>query len=341
MESPCGRRVTEGFDVLTNPIDSGLILNFSPQDADFIRHQTLRAISSNRAPGMHFAGYFFDFTAQRFEADGVEFTIAPGPHCVNAAGAVSRPALLYGADMTLAAANRVHLNPHVRTATLMLRVEFTGEPARGRLDISGRGMGFSPRTALPESTCSGRVLCAGREVLRMSGTWVSPPAPPGAIMRGLPWEGGENGALRPLLKQSELEAAERDCLRRVEKALREARNGDLLATLCDPIVKRTANGASGRLPVGLHIGNRVGHVQGGFLINAALATAEAAVPQHLLLTGASAWYISPGQGRAIRLRSTILQSGRNVAVVRTALFNAGRKRVLEVVSNHSAAPAAT
>jgi acyl-coenzyme A thioesterase PaaI-like protein len=228
----------------------------------------------------------------------------------------------------------------VRTATLMLRVEFTGEPARGRLDISGCGMGFLPRTALPESTCSGRVLCEGRVVLRMSGTWVSPPAPPGAIMRGLPWEGGENGELRPLLRKSELEANEKDCLRRVEKALRTTTDGDLLATLCNPVVKRTPTGASGRLPVGLHIGNRVGHVQGGFLINAALATAEAAVPQHPLLTGASAWYISPGQGKAISLRSTILQSGRNIAVVRTELFNAGRKRVLEVVSNHSVAPGA-
>jgi acyl-coenzyme A thioesterase PaaI-like protein len=315
-------------------------LSFNDEQKQFIRQQVLRAISSNRAPGMHFAGYFFNFTAQRFERDGVAFTIAPGPHCANADGVVNRAALLYGADMTLAAANRVHLNPNVRTATLMLRVEFTGEPARGRLDISGCGMGFSPRTALPESTCSGRVLCEGREVLRMSGTWVSPPAPPGAIMRGLPWEGGENGELRPLLKKSELEATEKDCLRRVEKALRTTDGTDLLAILCNPAVKRTPTGASGRLPIGLHIGNRVGHVQGGFLINAALATAEAAVPQHPLLTGASAWYISPGQGKAISLRSTLLQSGRNVAVVRTELFNAGRKRVLEVVSNHSTAPGA-
>lgn len=316
-------------------------MSFNDQDKQFIRQQVLRAISSNRAPGMHFAGYFFNFTAQRFARDGVEFTIAPGPHCTNADGVVNRAALLYGADMTLAAANRVHLDPNVRTATLMLRVEFTGEPARGRLDISGRGMGFAPRTALPESTCSGRVVCAGREVLRMSGTWVSPPAPPGVTMRGLPWEGGENGELRPLLKTSELEATEKDCLRRVEKALRsEHPANDLLALLCDPVVKRTPTGATGRLPIGLHIGNRVGHVQGGFLINAALANAEAAVPQHPLLTGASAWYISPGQGKAISLRSTILQSGRNIAVVRTELFNAGRKRVLEVVSNHSAAPAA-
>ena len=67
----------------------------------------------------------------------------------------------------------------------------------------------------------------------------------------------------------------------------------------------------------------------------ALATAVAAVPQHPLLTGASAWYISPGQGKTLTTRSTILQTGRNVAVVRTEVFAAGRKLVLEVISNHA------
>jgi acyl-coenzyme A thioesterase PaaI-like protein len=310
-------------------------LSFSHQDIEFIRGQTLRAISSNRAPGMHFAGYFFNFTAQRFETDGVEFTIHPGPHCANANGIVNRAALLYMADMTLAGAIRVFVNPNTRTATLMLRVEFTGEPARGRLTASGRGSGFSPVTALPECVAAGRIMCEGREVMRMSGTWVAPPAPQGMVMRGLPWEGGENGDHWPLLKKSELESVEKAALRGVEKALREAQNGDLLGSLCNPRIKGTAQGATSRLAVGLQIGNRVGHVQGGFLIHAALATAEAAVPKHPLLTGASAWYISPGQGKVISARSTILQSGRNVAVVRTELFNAGRKLVLEVVSNHA------
>jgi acyl-coenzyme A thioesterase PaaI-like protein len=252
---------------------------------------------------------------------------------------VHRGALLFIADTTLAAANRVFLDPNVRTATLMMRVEFTGAPARGTLDASGVGSGFSPRTALPESVCSGRILCEGREVMRMSGTWVSPPAPPGVVPRGLPWEGGEDGNTRPLLQKSELETGEKALLRRVEQALRTAPHGDLLHVLWNPSVKRTPEGARGRLPVGMHVGNRVGHVQGGLLMQAALATAEAAVREHPLITGASAWYISPGQGRAISARSVILQQGRNIAVVRTELFNAGRKLVLAVVSNHSVAAA--
>lgn len=310
-------------------------MSFSTEDIEFIRNQTLRAISSNRAPGLQFAGYFFNFTARRFETDGVEFTIDPGPHCADANGIVNRAALIYMADITLAGAIRVFVNPNSRTATLMLRVEFTGEPARGRLTASGRGGGFSPVTALPECVAAGNIMCEGREVLRMSGTWVAPPPPQGVVLRGSPWEGGENGNQLPLLRRKDLEAAEKKVLRSVEKALREAQNGDLLGPLCNPLVKRTAKGAAGRLAVGMHIGNRVGHVQGGFSLHAALATAEAAVHDHPLITGASAWYISPGQGKVISSRSTVLQSGRNIAVVRTELFNDERKLVLEVVSNHA------
>ena len=232
---------------------------------------------------------------------------------------------------------RTQSDNFARTATLMLRTEFTGEPAIGTLKAVCQGSGFSPRTALPESFASGHLTAGGREVMRMSGTWVAPPAPPGRVMSGLPWEGGENGHMRPLLKKNELEALEKETVRRFEKALRDAPNGDVLAPLCNPVVKRTAKGAAGKLAVGLHIGNRVGHVQGGFLMHAALVTAEAAVPQHPLLTGASAWYISPGEGKAISARATLLQSGRNVAVVRTELFNADRRRVLEVISNHAVA----
>ena len=51
-------------------INQGIfILSFSPQDTEFIRNQALRAISSNRAPGLHFAAYFFNLNVPRFEKE--------------------------------------------------------------------------------------------------------------------------------------------------------------------------------------------------------------------------------------------------------------------------------
>ena len=290
----------------------------------------------NRAPGYHFAGHFLDLQCSRFERSGVEFSVEPGPHCTDAHGNVGLTALLAFGDLVLAASSRVYVDSTRRTATLLLRIEPTGEVARGTLHARARSDGFSPRTVLPEATCSGSIVAGGREVLRMSGTWVSPPAPPGRVLYPLPWEGGERGTDVALTRR-ELDAAEKDVVRRVEKAIRGAPHQEFLAGLWAPTVRHTPKGALGRLPVAMHVGNRVGHVQGGLLMSTALATATAAVPHHPVLTAASAWYISPGQGKAISARSTVLQKGRNVAVVRTELFATGGKRVLETISNHAIA----
>ena len=243
-------------------------------------------------------------------------------------------ALLLLADMTLAASNRLYVDPSSRTATLALRIEFTGVPALGLLRAESRSDGFSPHTALPEAPCAGRLIAAGQEVLRMSGTWVSPPLPEGRTLEPLPWE-RQRPFDAPALGPKDLTPPERAVMRRVEQALQATRHGDFLRQLWSPKIRHTLHGAASRFPIGLHVGNRVGHVQGGLLLNAALATAIAAVPHHPVLTAASAWYISPGQGKALTARSTVLQKGRNVAVVRTEVFAPGGKRVLEALSNHA------
>ena len=77
-------------------------MSIDPQTQSFIRQKVLRAISSNRAPGMHFVGYYLDLTVPRFEKSGVEFVVEPGPHCTDANGVVNRAALIYLADIALA-----------------------------------------------------------------------------------------------------------------------------------------------------------------------------------------------------------------------------------------------
>jgi acyl-coenzyme A thioesterase PaaI-like protein len=169
----------------------------------------------------------------------------------------------------------------------------------------------------------------------MSGTWGAPPAPDGRPLHPVPWarEGGQPPS--PLLKRGELDEVERACMRRVQQALRHATQNEFAQRFWAPVVRQSGERAIGRMPIGLYIGNRVGHVQGGFSLSTALITAIAAVPHHPLLTAASAWYISPGQGQALSARSSVLQRGRNVAVVRTELMATGGKRVLEVISNHA------
>ena len=99
--------------------------------------------------------------------------------------------------------------------------------------------------------------------------------------------------------------------------------------------RATSGGASCRVPISPQISNRVGHVQGGILLGLAEATASAAVPRHSAVSTISAWYISPGQGTALSVRSRVVHAGRSFAVVRTEIRNADRRLVLEAMSNHA------
>jgi len=308
----------------------------SPSEEHEIRQRALRALANNRNPGYHFAGYFLDLQCRRFDTGGAAFELEPGPHCVDPDGAMNLGPLLLLADLTLAASTRLYVASSARTATLCLRVEFTGAPARGLLRAEAKSDGFSPHTALAQAACEGTICAAGAEVVRMSGIWVAPPAPEGRALDPLPWERG-HAAPAPALAPAQLDPLEKNVMRRIGQALREAPHVGFPRTLWEPVVRHTPRGAASRLVVGMHVGNRVGHVQGGLLLNAALATAIGAVPHHPLLTAACAWFISPGQDKALTSCSTVLQKGRNVAVVRTEVFAAGGKRVLEAVSNHAIA----
>ena len=309
----------------------------TPQDAEEIRRRALAALSKNRIPGYHFGGLFLDLECLRYDRGGVVLEMDTGAHNSNPDGTTHFGAVAFLADMVLASSCRAFVDPSRRTATLVLEVRVTGEQPRGRLRAEAHSEGFVGRTALPQAHCSGRILAGNKEVMRMSGTWVSPPAPDGKPLHPLPWEAGDDYPVAPQLGLDQLDAMERAVLRRVENALRAATHGDFMQRLFVPVVRHTPNGAVGQLPIGLYVGNRVGHVQGGFTFNTAVATAIAAVPHHPLLTAVSAWYISPGQGKALRARATVLQKGRNVAVVRTEVFATGGKRVLEAVSNHAIA----
>jgi len=312
-------------------------MTISPHDADFIRHRTLLALSNNRAPGYHFAGHFLDIQCPRFERGDVVMEMDTQPHNVNPDGSMNLGAAFFMIDMALAGACRAFVDPSRRTATLKMQMNFLGGELRGRVRAECQSAGFLEHTALPEAHCIGRLFSNGHEVIQMGGTWVAPPTPDGRPLHPLPWEHTYHPPKLPLLGKSELDVQEKNVVRRVEDALSKAPSGGFMQQLWTPVTRHTPKGAIGRLPMGLYVGNRVGHVQGGISMYISLMTAVAAVPHHPIVTAVSAWYIAPGQGKALTAKSTVLQKGRNVAVVRTELFGTGNKLVLEVVSNHAIA----
>ena len=307
----------------------------SPSDADDIRSRALTALARNRVPGYNFAGLFLGLECRRYDTGGVRFDLPAGPHCTDAEGTMAPAAVLFFADMVLAAAIRAYVDPDKRTATLMLRLDFTGAPARGTLTAEGRSDGFYSAHRAAGSH-GHRLRARGRRRDRSAcpATGRRRRRPKAARWRRCRGK-ARSRPQYPVVSRAELDPMEKAVMRRVEQALRAAGPEGFLPHLWAPVVRAVPGGAASRIPLGMHMGNRVGHVQGGLTMHVALATAVAAVPQHPVLTGASAWYISPGQGKALTTRSTVLQSGRNVAVVRTEVFAPGRKLVLEVISNHA------
>jgi acyl-coenzyme A thioesterase PaaI-like protein len=303
--------------------------------ADAIRARVLRGIARNRVPGLHFPGYFLDIEWGEITGDSAHLAIAGGEHCSDANGEVDVAALAILADTALATTSRLGLAPGVRLATIHLQMQFTGAPATGRIDAQARLLGLSAGSALRQALSSAVVRANGNTICHASGEFVVLDPPAGVTLAPLPWQqaqpaetaSNDEGALEPF---------ERVILKATGKALASASpQAAFIQHFWGGVPRRIAHGASNRVAVGPHLGNRVGHVQGGILFGIAANTARAAAPA-MMLSNVSAWYISPGHGKSLTVRSRVVHAGRSVAVIRTEIKTAAGERVLEAVTHHVA-----
>jgi len=305
-------------------------------DAGAIRNQVLLGLAGNRSPGFHFPGYFLQLAWPRIGKDSIDETMPVGPHCRNANGEINLAALGVMLDTALATAPRLRIEPGARQATVQLNVQFTGQPARGDLMMTSKLMGFTADTAVRQSLASGVLFSEGKPVCYANGTFMVLPPPTSVTLAPLPWQRNEGLQTEPL-PTSALDAGERMVVRACEAALVKAdKDHSFIEHFWGVLPEPTNDGARCRVKNGQHLGNRVGHVQGGILLGLAAATAKAAVPRHPLLSSVAAWFISPGKGEALRIRSKVLHAGRSFAVVRTEIRTSDGTRVLEAVSNHAA-----
>jgi acyl-coenzyme A thioesterase PaaI-like protein len=304
--------------------------------ADSVRERVLQALALNRAPGFHFPGYFLGLEWPHIGSDEVVETMRAGPHCVDANGKVHLAALGVMLDTALATAPRLVIEPGARQATVHLHAQFTGNPAKGDLRMTSRLEGFSAGDAVRQSLARGELHADGRPVAYGTATFVVLPPPKGVKLAPLPWQETHRPSPQPLAP-SQLDASERKVVAACDKALADARQGaSFVEHFWRALPVTTKDGARCRVAIGAHLGNRVGHVQGGILFGLAAATACAAVPRHAMLSSVSAWFISPGEGDALRIRSRIVHGGRSFAVVRTEVTSGTGDRVLEATSHHAA-----
>lgn len=299
-----------------------------------IRARVLQAIARNRVPGLHFAGHFLDIQWRRLADDTAGLAIPDGPHCRDANGTVNIAALGILADNALSTPARFGATPGARLGTVFLQIQFTGAPVTGDLGAEARLLGRSEGAIRQKSMSSAIFSANGKTIGHATGEFVLLEAPPGVTLAPLPWERQELPRTLPV-DAGPLEPHERAVLEACDAALARATpQASFIQQFWGGVPRRTVQGAGSRVAIGPHIGNRVGHVQGGILFGLAATSAGAAAPPGMMLSNASAWYISPGCGDALAVRSRVLHTGRTMAVVRTEIKAAGGERVLEALTQH-------
>ncbi|MEK6594279.1 MAG: PaaI family thioesterase [Pseudomonadota bacterium] len=305
-------------------------------DAEDIRKRMLTALAGSRTPGFHFPGYLLQLAWPHIGATSITETMPAWAPACDARGETSLAALGVMLDTALATAPRLKIASGARQATVQLHAQFTGHPPCGDLSMEVALEGFSDGGTVRQALTRGVLSSAGKPVCHASGTFVVLPPPVGVKLAPLPWQRGGGAKIKPL-DMKELDASERAVVKACDKALDAADDTHTFIERFWGVLPRPApGGARCSVKIGPHLGNRVGHVQGGLLWGLAAATARAAVPRHPALSTISAWFVSPGRGKALRVRSKVLHAGRSFAVVRTEIKNADGTRVLEVVSNHAA-----
>ena len=307
-------------------------------DTQAIRRQVLLGLARARTPGYHFPGHFLAAEWTRLAEDDVEQTLPDGPHCRNTDGSLNLLAMAVLLDSALATTPRLvpGIEVGARQATIHLHLQFTGAALRGEYKARARLDGFTVGAQARQSLTSGTVYADGQPVCRASGSFMHLPPPPGVALAPLPWQ-REPGAAPAALRPKDLDERERATLKACNAALRRADDRHaFIEHFWGALPVAADDGARCRVRLGPQHGNRVGHVQGGVQLGLAAVTACAAAPNHPQLCAIAAWYISPGQGRAMKIRSVRFHEGRSFAAVRTEIRNADGSLVLEAVSHHAA-----
>jgi acyl-coenzyme A thioesterase PaaI-like protein len=300
--------------------------------------QVFKAIALNRAPGYHFCGNFLGLTFEGVGGGHARVTMPAQSALIDGKGCVDLCALTVLADFALANAVRAAATPIARLATVSLNLQLTGERLTGDLVAHGELEGFFAQSTGRLGMSRTRIVAGDKVVAFGTGTFMVLPAPKGQTLHPIPWiEQPAPDLPRPAIET--LSPSEREIVDRSQQALENWAHADQAPSfwflLLGADVQHTPQGAKAVLTNGPHVGNRVGHVQGGVTLGLALISANAALGDQWRCTGVNASYVSPGLGTTLLSESTITHRGRLTAVSRTHVLSADGKVVLDVMTHHA------
>ena len=293
--------------------------------------QVLKGLALNREPGWNFPGNFLELSFDAIGEGTAALSIEPGPHCVDASGEMTLGALGMLADVGMAASLRHEVGAAMRLATVSMAVQLTNAPRRGRLESAGQFDGFIHGTSGRQGLTRAQIRAGGELVATVSGSFMAidqGTAPLRMRRRG-------DADVAPL-EPAELTEEERAVYERACASLQGA-GGSFIERFWGLAPQRGDGSAACEFANGLHVGNRVGHTQGGLTFALAAATGHAALGPEWRLAGVSAWYVSPGTGARLRAEASVVHAGRLTAVARSRVVNAEGRTVLEAMTQHSRA----
>lgn len=300
-----------------------------------IREQVLLGLALNRTPGYHYIGNYLNFSFDHVAERDVRMRMDVGPHCVDAHGNAHYAAVAVLADIALASNVRAGHTPASRLATVQMNLQFTGAPMTGRLHAASTLQGYVENITSCQGAAQVTVTAHEKPVCLGYGTFMVLDPPKGVALYSMAHRNWSDAAVAPL-KEQELTREERKVLAVADAALAHTdKSHPFFRRFLGYETHSLQGGAAGSLKNGPHVGNRVGHLQGGVTMALGIATAETALPPTWMLSAVTAWYISPGEGRVIKARSKVIHHGRLTAVVRTEITGKNKRRVMEMITTHA------
>lgn len=309
-----------------------------------IYKQVLRAIALDRTPGYHFCGNFLGLRFDGLEGNQAHVTLPSNPWVNDCHGHVDPFAMGVLIDFALANAVRTAVVPEARLATVSLNLQLTGEPLLGDLTAQAELEGFFSQSTGCLGMTRGRVFANGKVAAFGSATFMVLPAPKGKTLHPVPWIYRPVPEELPLPSTETLSDTERWILERSQTTLaglnqnKTEANGKTSPAFLEAFLGTETltmdQGVKVGIPNGPHVGNRVGHVQGGISLGLALYSANRALPADWRCSGINASYVSPGMGTALESESVVTHRGRLTAVERTQVRGDNDKVVLDVMTHH-------
>lgn len=299
-------------------------------EAAVLRH-VLASIARHRVPGWSFTGNFLQLSFDEVTLERALVSVEPEPFLLREDGQFSLGVLTALADVGLAAVVRGPTGEGRRQATVSLSVQFTGVPLRGRLRctswLDGQVAGAAKRVSLAR----GDIVGEAGKVATTTGSFIDLVQPG---LAPVPQRRRDEAAQFPPAAEESLDDPEREIVARARAAL--AQGG--LPGFVDRFWGLNATGEDGgarmRFANGPHVGNRVGHTQGGITAALAATSGVAAMGEGWGLSALTASYIGPGVGPTLDVRAEVIHRGGSTGVVHTSVRTADGRGVLDCVTQH-------